>query len=445
MARAVRDKKLDSKAARAELPVRASPVTAPSRRGCTSASERASAEASGYCGATLAASATRSRRSRRGRRSPGRRRHRCPHFRPGGRSGEKRAGHAVEQARLANFGAPITVSTAIDQYLTQREKRESFGNKRNSRSRLTRHVGNELAEKDLAALTDEDLRDWRSQLTAKAAHRRNGASLSETTIRRTVGDMKAALNAAAVRYRKRLPATIAGEIRNGLKNPKGYPQWRARRRCFPKRTFGRSLMQLVASIRSGDGAGSERLVVMLAATGARLSQVARLTVGDVRLEHLQVMMPTSRKGSVEKDMPHTRVRIGADVAAILKPSVARRKGSEPLLLRPRWRPTTGWRKWEIYDRGPWRAANELARPWAAIIAKAGLSKAVVPYALRHSSIVRGLKAGLPVRLVAAMHDTSSTMIERHYSVYITDAMDELMAKAIVPLVTAPAARRRAAG
>ena len=69
----------------------------------------------------------------------------------------------------------------------------------------------------------------------------------------------------------------------------------------------------------------------------------------------------------------------------------------------------------------------------------------MPYALRHSSIVRGLKAGLPVRLVAAMHDTSSTMIERHYSVYITDAMDELMAKAIVPLVTAPAARRRAAG
>jgi hypothetical protein len=37
------------------------------------------------------------------------------------------------------------------------------------------------------------------------------------------------------------------------------------------------------------------------------------------------------------------------------------------------------------------------------------------YALRHSSIVRQLLAGVPVRIVAAGHDTSVKMIEHTYS------------------------------
>ena len=66
-----------------------------------------------------------------------------------------------------------------------------------------------------------------------------------------------------------------------------------------------------------------------------------------------------------------------------------------------------------------------------------MAAGTIPYSLRHSSIVRGLRAGLPVRLVAALHDTSSAMIERHYAAFIVDAMDELAARAVVPLTTAP--------
>jgi hypothetical protein len=40
---------------------------------------------------------------------------------------------------------------------------------------------------------------------------------------------------------------------------------------------------------------------------------------------------------------------------------------------------------------------------------------------------------LPVRLVAALHDTSIVQIERHYAAFITDALDELAARAVVPL------------
>jgi hypothetical protein len=58
---------------------------------------------------------------------------------------------------------------------------------------------------------------------------------------------------------------------------------------------------------------------------------------------------------------------------------------------------------------------------------------VIPYALRHSSIVRGIRANLPIRLVAALHDTSVEMIERHYSRWIVDGLEEMAARAVVPL------------
>jgi len=48
---------------------------------------------------------------------------------------------------------------------------------------------------------------------------------------------------------------------------------------------------------------------------------------------------------------------------------------------------------------------------------AGLDPEVVTiYALRHSSIVRRIKANkTPLRTIAAIHDTSVVMIERNYS------------------------------
>src|SRR6516165_136846 len=54
-------------------------------------------------------------------------------------------------------------------------------------------------------------------------------------------------------------------------------------------------------------------------------------------------------------------------------------------------------------------------------------------ALRHSSIVRQLLAGVPVRIVAAGHDTSVAMIERNYSRYITDHADALVRGAMLDL------------
>jgi hypothetical protein len=50
-----------------------------------------------------------------------------------------------------------------------------------------------------------------------------------------------------------------------------------------------------------------------------------------------------------------------------------------------------------------------------IFRRAGLNPdEVTIYALRHSSIVRQIKANVPIRIIAVSHDTSVRMIEQHY-------------------------------
>jgi hypothetical protein len=85
---------------------------------------------------------------------------------------------------------------------------------------------------------------------------------------------------------------------------------------------------------------------------------------------------------------------------------------------------------------PWRKSDQ-ARPFARVVAAVGLDPAEVSlYALRHSSIVRQLMAGLPVRLTASLHDTSIRMIEAHYSRFISGHGDELARAAMLRIPAA---------
>lgn len=343
---------------------------------------------------------------------------------------ERRADEALEAA-----GPVLTVKMAIDEYVAEREAREApspgrdTGRKRDARSRLQRHV---LANKDLAGtavgrLTAERLADWRNGLPT---------ALAPASRARLAGDFKAALNRAARVHRKKLPPDIEVTIRHGFATEEPSAP-KAREAQVLADADVRRIVAAAAEIDRDDEWDGDlsRMVIVLAATGARFSQVARMTVADVQVAQRRVMVPASRKGRGTKRVNKIAVRVGDDVLAALRPLMAGRKGTDTLLIRPRWKQLTPT-VWTKVSREAWSSSSELTRPWAAIIAKAELPADIVPYSLRHSSIVRGLGAGLPVRLVAALHDTSSAMIEAHYSAYIVDAMDELAAKAIVPLAGA---------
>lgn len=80
----------------------------------------------------------------------------------------------------------------------------------------------------------------------------------------------------------------------------------------------------------------------------------------------------------------------------------------------------------------------MIRQWEATLAAAEMSENLVPYCLRRSSIVRQLRAGLPVSLVAKVHDTSAAMIQKHYGVFIVDVSEALLRQALVPLASGKA-------
>jgi len=62
--------------------------------------------------------------------------------------------------------------------------------------------------------------------------------------------------------------------------------------------------------------------------------------------------------------------------------------------------------------------KQLCIRFRPVAKRLGLDDSVTPYALRHSSIVRMLLNGVPARIAASHHDTSISMIEKHYSRYI---------------------------
>jgi integrase len=123
--------------------------------------------------------------------------------------------------------------------------------------------------------------------------------------------------------------------------------------------------------------------------------------------------------------------LGEDIIEVLLSEILDRPKEAPLFERWRHEQAAGSFCLKS-ERGPWKTA-ELTRPWYAIRERAQLTE-VIPYALRHSSIVRGLRNRLPIQHVAKLHNTSVKMIERHYAKYISTALEDLARAAVVPLV-----------
>jgi len=314
-------------------------------------------------------------------------------------------------------------------YNAQQDARESAREGRETRSatagKLRRHVlGNPpFADISLDQLTDEDLSAWLATLDPR---------LKATTRQRIVNALKAALNAAYRAHRKRLPRDFAETVRVGLKLEPGDDEIRdvVESQILTDDQV-RGLVAAAFAIDPDHDFG--RLVLCLAATGARFSQLKRMKVRDVQPSLDRLMVPRSRKGR-NKRGGYTPIRVGADVIAAMMVVVEGRSPDEPLFCR--WRRVQVSRtEWRRDSRGPWKTPSEMLRPWATACRRAGIT-GHTPYALRHSSIVRGIREGLPIRLVAAIHDTSVAMIEAHYGRWIADGLEELAARAIVPMMRA---------
>ncbi|MTV16188.1 MULTISPECIES: tyrosine-type recombinase/integrase [Bradyrhizobium] len=354
--------------------------------------------------------------------------------------------YRTEAAAQAAGPAP-TVRTALETYIRERNARDSRRAGREVRSdaghRLRRYVlgqgerGSQeaveaasLAAVALHALQVDDLLIWRENLPVE---------LKATTKQRLINDLKAALNAAWPRLsaeQKKLNPAFPSIIKDGFKAERIDDDDEISVARDNQVLTDAQVSNLLRAAREIDGEqGFEgdlyRLVVCLAATGARFAQARRMRVGDVQAEEHRLMVPGSYKGRGGNggSVPFP---VGEDIIEALLQGVLDRPKEATLFERWSYDQEAGSIVWRRSKRGPWKAA-ELTRPWRSIRERAKLPEAI-PYALRHSSIVRGLRNRLPIQHVAKLHNTSVKMIERHYAKYISTALEDLARAAIVPLV-----------
>jgi integrase len=308
----------------------------------------------------------------------------------------KRQVAAIDAGRVAEDAAKIpTVRLLVDEYVASRKARTG---RSGSASSLKLHISNDtkVADIKLKKLTAADIEGWRARLPVH---------LMPSTKNRLLNDLRAALYAGVLKNRRTIPAHIPAEIKVGTKAESG--ETAARRQLL---TDSQVRDAIYAAFAVDPDFGE--LTLLAGSTGARFSQMAQLAVADLQIANRRVMMPSSKKGKNRK--------AGMKVAVPLEASVIERLSKG--LKRDR--------------RGPWKEAYEVEKHWAAVVKLASLPEGTVMYALRHSSIVRGLRAGLPVRLVAALHDTSIKMIEQHYSAFIIDMTEELARKSLMSFAAA---------
>jgi integrase len=306
---------------------------------------------------------------------------------------------------VENRSQPLTLKAALGAYEADLKARGA--NPYNARWPL-KYLTAALLSKPVTLLDAHELGKWRdSLLTDHAA----------ATVNRLAGAVVAAANLACEHDPR---------IRN-------LQAWRIGLRGLPDAQRARNIVLPDDQVRALIGAAYARderfgqFVETLATTGARPSQASRLEVGDLRaadLAEAKLLMPRSGKGGgrlrVKRKVERVSVPITAALAVRLKAAAAGRPPDAPLLL---WRFDRGW--------GDEPSANYRA-DFRAIVAAVGLDPNIVTlYALRHSSIVRQLLAGVPIRLTASLHDTSVGQIESNYSKFISEHSDQLSRRALL--------------
>jgi integrase len=344
---------------------------------------------------------------------------------------------------------PATVATALDRYEADLKIR---GGDIANVVRVRTHLSEALAEKRVALLTSRELRQWRDGLVRK--------ELAPASVNRTANALRAALNHAADQDERILSRRSwesgllslpdANEARNVILGD-GVVREIVAAAYRPSRLAEQAWLtdddRRNAEEEARRWAGAFGLMVEVAAvTGARISQLARLEVRDLQGGRVdpRLTMPSSKKGKGSKKILRSPVPITAELATRLARNAEGRNASDTLLPKP--------------SGGPW-AKSDHSRPFARAvdrvrqklreearqrgadddtIAKAGNElEGVTLYALRHSSIVRMLLAGIPARVVAAHHDTSIAMLEKTYSRFIADHADTLARRALLD-TSAPA-------
>jgi len=313
----------------------------------------------------------------------------------------------------------LTVAQALDKYETELKTR---GQDTGNASRVRGHLSEALLKTAVRRLTVDDLKGWRNELVELVQEE----ELERSTVNRLMTPVRAALNLA---YQEDQGTTITNSAAwdIGLKALEGASQ--SRNIIIRDHVVDKIVK---ASYRESLEFGE--FVEVGATTGARCSQMSRLAVKDLLIgAEAKLEMPPSRKGKKgQRAFVPAPVSIPPSLADRLAKSAQGRPQSARLLLKP--------------SGEPWGPSDHY-KAFARAVKAAGLTPEdihpytidqITIYALRHSSICRALLRNVPIKIVAANHDTSVKMIEDNYSRYISNFADAISREALTEFAPPPA-------
>lgn len=295
---------------------------------------------------------------------------------------------AMVRGSEADSDKPVTVDEALTAYETDLKIR---GGAIYNATSVRNHLSPAMLSKVVMLLTEIELLNWRDGLVAK------GLKLSSAN--RIGKSFKAALALAAKRDKR---ITNSAAWKNGLKPLK------AKGGSNPPRDNYYLPDADIRSIVGGcyvEDADFGALIDVLAVTGTRESQALKLWPHDIRdddPEKPRLMLWCSNKGK-DRDPEQRQAAITPALAAMLRKRAETRGAKQPL-----------------FDR-IWN----MAARFRVVLERLDLDLTLTPYTLRHSSIIRQIRANTPLRMIAFTHDTSVAEIERTYARYLDDVSDDL--------------------
>ncbi|MGL4962902.1 MAG: tyrosine-type recombinase/integrase [Inquilinus sp.] len=306
---------------------------------------------------------------------------------------------ARRYAKSVQAGAPsspaLTVDEALDRYFEAKTV-EGMKSVKEAETRATAHIRPKLGKLRVADLTIDRVRRWRDDLvkapkrlrTAKDAERRNVKEVDPNdaeamrkrrdTVNRTLTLLKAALNWA--RDHRLVDDDTAWRL------VKPYRNTTAARVRFLDLDEQRTLLK--------HSAGALRELVGAALmTGARFSELARLTVRDVDCENGTVFIAESKAGKSRY------VPLPSGGVALFSRLVNEKQPSTPVLTQGSGEP---WKKSTYF------------RDFKAAVVAAGVAPLTL-HELRHSYASTMIRAGAPLMVVGrALGHADTRMVEKHY-------------------------------
>jgi integrase len=294
----------------------------------------------------------------------------------------------------AEADKPVTVGEAVDAFETDLIAR---GGSRYNATTVRSHLPSAMASKVVMLLSETELANWRNGLVTEG--------LKVSSANRTGKSLKAALALAAKRD-KRITNSLAWK--NGLRPLK------VKGGSIPPRDnyyLEDSTIHKIVRECYVENAELGAAIDTLATTGTRESQMLKVyprDLLDADMTQPRLMLWCSNKGR-DRDPEQRAVSITPRLAQMLRKRANVRGANRPL-----------------FDR----ISNMSAR-FRVVLERLKLDPSLSPYTLRHSSIIRQIRAGTPLRMIAFAHDTSVGEIERTYARHLNSASDDLLRKGLL--------------